>query len=309
MNYSLHIPVINTTTEDGHTATFVIEPLNKGFGITLGNSLRRVLLSSLEGGAVTGFSVAGAAHEFSTLPGVVEDLVQITLNLKKLRFRVYSDEPQELRLTKKGKGTLTAADIERNVEVEIINPKQHIATLDSSKASLEMTLKVEKGRGYWPIEERGERSGEVGLIAIDTLFSPIERVRYTIARTRVGQVTDLDKLTLEITTDGSISPLEALRQSAAILSEQFSILTGEERSSTTEQAEPDNESGTEPAELNFGIEDLGLSQRTTNALTNNKISTVRDLIELSDNDLKNLKGFGSKANQEVLDKLRELELR
>jgi DNA-directed RNA polymerase subunit alpha len=308
MQYNLHLPVINTADDQGDSATFIIEPLHKGFGTTIGNSLRRVLLSSLEGGAVTAFSVEGASHEFSTLPGVVEDLVQITLNLKKLRFRVFSDDPQTVSVSKKGKGVITASDITGSMEVEAINKDQVIATLDSVKASISMDIRIEKGRGYWPVEERTDKSNEVGLIAIDTLFSPVVRVRYSVDRTRVGQVTDLDKLTIEITTDGSLTPKDALKQSAAILSDQFSIITGEDRVIEAPQDES-HEVIAEPAELNFGVEDLGLSQRTTNALTNNEINSVRDLINLSDTDLKNLKGFGSKANQEVITKLKELELR
>ncbi len=305
---TMHVPQITTKDEKGAVGTFVIEPLYRGFGITLGNSLRRGLLSSLEGGAITAFGIEGVSHEFSTLEGIKEDLVQITLNLKQVRFRVFSDQPQTLQLEKKGKGILKAGDIVKTADVEIVNPEQPIATLDGIKASMSMSLKVEKGRGYVPVEERGQEP-EIGMIAIDALFSPVKRVRYKVEHTRVGQVTDLDKLTLDLETDGSITPSEALTQASAILANQFATISGEQPTTGSESSDTPIESGNEPAELNFGIEDLNLSPRTTNALMNNKISTVRELLELSDTELRELKGFGAKAYHEVVDKLKELELR
>lgn len=304
---TLHLPEIATVKDDGVDAEFVVEPLYRGFGITLGNALRRVLMSSIEGAAVTAFKVEGASHEFSALPGVTEDVVQITLNLKRLRFRVFSDEPQTVEINKKGKGTVTAADIQTTAEVEVANKDQVIATLDNPKASFVMSLRVEKGRGYSPVEERRGQELEVGMIAIDALFSPIRRVRYHVGHTRVGQVTGLDKLTLDVTTDGSLTPSEGVQQAAAILAEQLGVIAGEERAPIA--AEQLGGDADEPDELNFSIEDLNLSPRTTNALMNNQITNVRDLIHLSDSDLRSLKGFGAKAYLEVVDKLKELELR
>ena len=307
---TLHMPEITTVEDNGKEGRFIIEPLHRGFGVTMGNSLRRVLLSSLEGAAVSAFKVAGGnvSHEFSSIPGVKEDVVQITLNLKRLRFRLFNDEPQIVQLSKKGKGKVSAADIKTTADVEVVNPKQLIATLDNAKSNLDMELKVERGRGYAPVEERGGSEDEVGMIAIDSVFSPVEKVRYKVSHTRVGQVTGLDKLALDVSTDGSISPSEALQQSAAILIEQLAVIAGEERSHLIgEREEAAEAEGSD--ELDFSVEDLNLSPRTTNALMNNQISTVRDLIQLSDTELKHLKGFGSKALNEVMGKLKELELR
>lgn len=309
MANAMHVPQITTQDENGSAATFAIEPLYRGFGITLGNSLRRVLLSSLEGAAITAFKVEGVSHEFSTLEGVKEDLVQVTLNLKQVRFKVFSDQPQTIELVKKGKGVVKAGDIAKTADVEVVNPDQHIATLDSPKASLSISLRVEKGRGYVPLEERGEEP-EVGMIAVDALFSPVKRVRYKVENTRVGQVTDLDKLTIDLETDGSITPSDAMSQAASILANQFATISGEQPAAAAAAGETEAPvDANEPAELNFGIEDLNLSPRTTNALSNNKITTVRELLQVSDGELRELKGFGAKAYHEVVDKLKELELR
>ncbi len=306
---ALHLPEVTTVEDDGVNASFVLEPLYRGFGVTLGNAMRRVLMSSLEGAAITAFKVEGASHEFSSLAGVTEDIVEITLNLKRLRFRVFSDEPQVLELTKKGKGVVKAGDIKTNASVEVVNPDAPIARIDNDKATLKMQLRIEKGRGYHPVEDRHGEELEVGMIAIDALFSPVQRVRYNVTPTRVGQVTGLDKLTLEVTTDVAITPTEALQQAAAILVEQLSVIAGDARTSSNAPSASVTAADEEPDELNFSVEDLNLSPRTTNALINNSIMTVRELIQLSDSELKRLKGFGAKAYQEVADKLKELELR
>ena len=302
---TMHVPTVTTQEDNGQTGIFVIEPLHRGFGVTVGNSLRRVLLSSLEGAAVTAFALDGVSHEFSTLPGVKEDVVQITLNIKQLRLRVYSDEPQTVEISKKGKGVVKAKDIKTTADVEVANPELVLANLDNAKANFHLRLRVEKGRGYSPVEERSEEAYEVGMIVTDALFSPVQRVRYKVEHTRVGQVTDLDKLILEVATDGTLSPSDALKQASAVLVQQFAVVAGDH----PVMAEAAADIGEEPAELNFGIEDLALSPRTTNALSNNDITNVRDLLQLSDSELKNLKGFGAKAYQEVVDKLKELELR
>ncbi|MBI3984248.1 DNA-directed RNA polymerase subunit alpha, partial [Candidatus Microgenomates bacterium] len=262
MQRTLHLPEMTTVADDGTTASFVIEPLYRGFGVTVGNSLRRVLMSTLEGAAVTAFAVEGASHEFTALDGVTEDVVQVTLNLKRLRFRVFSDDVQEVTISKKGKGPVTGADIQVSADVEVLNPEQIIATLDNSKASLSMTLRVEKGRGYVPVEGRHEDL-EVGMIAIDALFSPVRRVRYKVSHTRVGQVTGLDKLVIDLVTDGSVTPTMAMQQAAAILAEQFAMIAGEEHARLVGQE--GNAEGEEPDELSFSVEDLNLSPRTTNA--------------------------------------------
>jgi DNA-directed RNA polymerase subunit alpha len=299
--YAIHLPEISKSDENATQGTFVVEPLHRGYGVTLGNSMRRVLLSSLAGGAVTAFSVEGASHEFTSLEGVKEDVVQITLNLKRLRFRVYNDEPQTVTLKKKGKGEVTGADISGSADVEVANPDQVIATLDNDKTELNMTLQVEKGRGYVPVDERHEQL-PVGMIAIDALFSPVDRVRYKVENTRVGQITDLDRLSLDIITDGTITPSQAMQQAADILVNQFSVLAGTEGSGALEHSWEDGD------ELAVSIEDLQLSSRTTNALQKNEITTVKDLVQLNESELKGLQGFGDKAYEEVTSKLKELEL-
>ena len=302
--HGIHIPDIKATNETSTHASFTVEPLQRGYGVTLGNSLRRVLLSSLSGAAATAFSVEGASHEFTTLDGVKEDVLQITLNLKRLKFRVYSDEPQVLKISKKGKGPITGADITANADVEVVNQDQHIATLDNDKSKLEMSLQVEKGRGYITVDER-QAQLPVGMIGLDAMFSPIERVRYKVENTRVGQVTDLDKLIIDVETDGTIAPNDALEQAATILVQQFDVLTGGNAATVAADAD---ESEAED-ELAIGLDDLELSSRTTNALQKNEITTVGQLAKLSDSELKNLKGFGAKAYDEVSAKLKELELK
>jgi DNA-directed RNA polymerase subunit alpha len=301
--HPIQLPELKPVHEEGNKATFAIEPLYSGYGMTLGNSLRRVILSSLGGAAVTAVKIDGVAHEFSTIEGVKEDVVEIILNLKKLRFRVFSDEPQFLILTAGGKGEVTAAHIKTTSDVEIVNPGQLIATLDDAKTKLGMEIKVEKGRGYVPVENRESEKLEVGMIAVDALYSPVQRVRYNVENTRVGQMTDLDRLVMEIETDGTITPHDAIRQAAEILVEHFSVVAGNLASDTAVHA-PEDRSESGAAKIN--IEEINLSPRTTNALINNEIKTVKDLLRLSDTELRELKGFGSKAYDEVKDKIAEL---
>ncbi len=309
MSKTIHTPQLANIEEHSDTsATFTIEPLHTGYGMTLGNSLRRVLLSSISGAAITAFKVEGATHEFTTLPNVKEDVVDIMLNLKRVRFKVYSEEPQQIRLVKKGKGAVTAKDIQTNADVEIVNPKQVIATMDAASASLTMDFVVETGRGYRTVEEGGSTKPS-DMIAVDALFSPVTRVRYRVSDTRVGQITDLDKLNITIDTDDSINPKDAFEEAAAILINQYTALAGQTRveaSAPLGTEEPDENE--EPEELLTPIEDLNLSARTTNALVNNEIHTIKDLVTLSDAELRELKGFGAKALDEVKDKMAELEL-
>lgn len=307
MSQVIHNPALAAINEvNASTAEFVIEPLHAGYGNTLGNSLRRVLLSSIEGAAIVAFRVEGATHEFTTIPGVKEDVVDIMLNLKNVRLKVHSDQPVELRLEKKGAGVVTAADIKTSADVEVVNPEQVIATIDDPKKSVLFDLVVEAGRGYRTIEQSSASRLHSDMIALDAVFSPVLRVRYKVDSTRVGQETNLDKLLLTVETDGSLSPRDAFEQAAAILVNQYTALAG----STTVEAAPalgqaDND---ESNELNTSIEELNLTARTANALVNNDIRTVHDLVTLSEQDLRELKGFGSKALDEVKDKLAELEL-
>ena len=307
MSKVIHNPALANIDEVSSTnATFSIEPLHAGYGNTLGNSLRRVLLSSIEGAAIVAFRIEGATHEFTTVEGVKEDVVDIMLNLKNVRLKVHSEEPIELRLEKKGAGVITAGDIKTTADVEVINPEQVIATIDDPKKSVVIDLVVEAGRGYRTIEDSGESRLHSDMIALDAVFSPVLRVRYKVASTLVGQETNLDKLDVNIETDGSISPREAFEEAAAILVNQYTALAG----STTVEAAPalGQQDEDEVSELNTSIEELNLTARTANALINNDIRTVHDLVTLSEQDLRELKGFGSKALDEVKDKLAELEL-
>lgn len=307
MSKVIHNPLLAAVNEHSDTsAEFVIEPLHAGYGNTLGNSLRRVLLSSIKGAAVVAFRVEGVTHEFTTVPGVKEDVVDIMLNLKNVRVVVHSDEPIELRLEKKGAGTVTAGDIKTTADVEIVNPDQVIATIDDPKKSLVMDLVVETGRGYRTIEDSSRERLHSDMIALDAVFSPVLRVRYKVDSTRVGQETNLDKLLLTVDTNKAISPKEAFEEAAAILVNQYTALAG----STTVEAAPalGHSDEEEASELNTPIEELNLTARTANALVNNDIRTVHDLVTLSEQDLRELKGFGSKALDEVKEKLAELEL-
>jgi DNA-directed RNA polymerase subunit alpha len=313
MSKMIHTPGL--VAVDDHSATsstFVIEPLQNGYGMTLGNSLRRVLLSSIAGAGVTSFKIEGTTHEFTTVKGVKEDIVAIMLNLKGLRFRVYGDEPQTLRIVKKGKGTITGKDIQGNADVEVVNTDQVIATIDDDKTSFTMDLVVDTGRGYRPIEESTAKKSS-DFIALDTIFSPVLRVRYKVEKTRVGQVTDLDRLSLTVDTDGTITSRDAFEEAAAILVNQYTALAGKTRVTTQEASEVSAQGaalggGDDTSLLSTSIEDLNLTARTTNALVNNDIHTVQDLFSLSDAELRDLKGFGSKALDEVKDKIAELEL-
>lgn len=312
MSKTIYTPgVVNVDDHGSNSATFAIEPLHTGYGMTLGNSLRRVLLSSIAGAAITSFKIEGATHEFTTVKGIKEDVVDIMLALKGVRFRVFGSDVQSLRIVKKGKGPVTAKDIQVNADVEIVNPEHVIATIDDDKASLVMDITVETGRGYRTVEEGAAKKAS-DHVAVDAIFSPVLRVRYKVENTRVGQMTDLDKLLISVDTDGSISPRDAFEEASAILVNQYTALAGQTRVeaaaplTSTENVLADD--GDEAPELMTPIEDLNLSARTTNALINNDIHTLKDLFSLSDSELRELKGFGSKALDEVKDKMAELEL-
>jgi DNA-directed RNA polymerase subunit alpha len=316
---TIHTPQLASIDEHSSTsATFVIEPLHSGYGMTLGNSIRRVLLSSIAGAAVTAFKVEGATHEFTTINGVKEDVVDIMLNIKGLRFKVYGEEAQTLRIVKKGRGPVTGADIQTNADVEVANKNHVICTIDDDKASVTMDIVVEVGRGYRSIEE-STLTKNSDMIAVDALFSPVTRVRYKVEDTRVGQITNLDKLALSIDTDGTITPKDAFEEAAAVLMNQYTALAGSTRVEMSaplvrevrggeEDEESEGVSMPATGELAAPIEELNLSARTTNALINNDIHTLKDLFSLSDAELRDLKGFGSKALDEVKEKMAEMEL-
>jgi len=303
----IHNPALASIEEhSANSATFNIEPLHAGYGNTLGNSLRRVLLSSVEGAAIVAFRIEGANHEFTTIAGVKEDVVDIKLNIKNISLKVYSDEPIELRLEKKGAGPVTAGDIQTTADVEVVNPDQVICNIDDPKTSVLIDFVAESGRGYQTIEISSANRIHSDMIAVDAIFSPVLRVRYKVESTRVGRETNLDKLLLTVETDGSLSPRQAFEEAAAILVNQYTALAG----STIVESAPalGQEEDDEKNELNTPVEDLSLTARTANALINNEIRTVHDLVILSEQDLRELKGFGSKALDEVKDKLAELEL-
>ena len=307
MSKLIHNPALAEIQDlSDNVATFVVKPLEPGYGNTLGNSLRRVLLSSTNGAAIVAFKIDGVSHEFTSIEGVKEDVVDIMLNLKNIKFKAHTDSPVELRLEKTGAGIITAKDIKANAEMEVVNPDQIIATIDDDKTKFAMDIVVESGHGYKTIEEASEDRIHSDMIAVDAIFTPVLRVRYKVDNTRVGQVSNLDRLDLTIETDGSLSPREAFEQASAILANQYTALAG----STTIEAAPalGEEAKDEASELHTSIEDLNLTARTTNALVNNDIRTVHDLVNLTEQDLRELKGFGSKALDEVKDKIAELNL-
>ncbi|MBQ6375974.1 DNA-directed RNA polymerase subunit alpha [Candidatus Saccharibacteria bacterium] len=298
-----------------NSAEFVIRPLYYGYGNTLGNSLRRVLLSSIKGAAITAFSIEGSSHEFAAIPGIREDVVDIMLNLKNIRFKMHTDAPVELTLEMKGadqssekdgEKRVVAGDIKLTSDVEIANPNQVICHIDDPKFVLKMRFVVESGRGYLTIERSSEDRLHSDMIAIDAVFTPVLRVRYKVENTRVGQDTNLQQLTLTVDTDGTITPREAFEEAAAILINQYTALAGSTRLESTPA--PGSNKEEEDAGLLLPIEELDLSARTANALLNNDIKTIRDLVTLSESDLKDLKGFGQKALDEVKEKLTELNI-
>lgn len=295
-------------------AEFVIKPLYYGYGNTLGNSLRRVLLSSVKGAAITAFSIEGTTHEFTEIPGIREDVVDIMLNLKNIRFKCHTDAPVELTLEirgdkqseKDGDKRVIAGDIKLPSEVEIANPNQTICHIDDPKYVLKMHFIVETGRGYLTIDQASAERVHSDMIAVDAVFTPVLRVRYKVENTRVGQDTNLQQLSLTIDTDGTITPREAFEEAAAILVNQYTALAGSTRLESTPA--PGAHSEDDDSGLLLPIEELDLSARTANALLNNDIKTIRDLVMLSETDLKDLKGFGQKALDEVKEKLTELNI-
>jgi len=283
---------------------FVIEPLDRGFGYTFGNSLRRVLLSSLEGAAVTSVKIEGVAHEFTTLPGVQEDVTDIILNLKNLICTLHGEAPEvEVYLSKKGPGTVTAADIEAPADLEIPNPDLEIAHL-SGKGNFEIVLTIGRGRGYMPAElNRGEQH-TIGVIPVDSIFSPVRRVSYDVEAARVGQRTDYDKLRLDITTDGSLNPRDAIAQAAEILIRQLSIFTDIEKIEGFGEAAAElPESPVSHAMENFPIEELELGVRSYNCLKRVGIETIGELVSKSENELAAIPNFGRKSIEEVKETL------
>jgi DNA-directed RNA polymerase subunit alpha len=320
------IPRITSETVDENRGSFVIEPLDRGFGYTFGNSLRRVLLSSLAGAAVTSVRIEGVAHEFSTIKGVTEDVTDIVLNLKGIVCKMHSDASEvEAPLVVTGPGEITAKDIDLPAGVEVLNPDAHIATLEK-KTKLELYLTIGRGRGYRPAEENKSPDQPIGVIPIDSIFSPVRRVAYAVEQARVGQRTDYDKLTLDIETDGSIEPVAALREASEILISQLAIFTDADRveelragpGGQLEAAGVGGFNGGGAAAPAAGgpmhdilIEELELGVRSYNCLKRAGIQTVGDLISKSEGELNAIPNFGKKSIDEVIETLhaRGLDLR
>lgn len=295
--------------EEGSSGVYEIDGLYPGYGHTLGNSLRRIILSSLPGAAITGIKINGVEHEFSTIHGIKEDVVTIILSLKRVRIAMYTDEPQMLTLSIKGIKNVTAADIKHPGQIAILNPEQHIATLTEKSAELIADIKVEKGLGYIPKEILQKDRVEIGQITLDAIFSPIRRVNYEVENMRVGNRTDFNRLRLFVETDGSLTPKEALERAIGIMISQLKAIVGfeeeaeisgdgeEESSPVSEESSPKREIDTEL--LKTRIETIGLSQRTTNALANANIRTLGGLVRKKEEDILDIDGLGTKGVQEI----------
>jgi DNA-directed RNA polymerase subunit alpha len=290
---------IEPVAEQGSYAKYEAGPLPAGYGTTLGNALRRVLLSSLEGAAVTSIQIRDVYHEFTTIPGVKEDVTQIVLNVKRLRLRSFAAHPVQLKLIKSGAGTVTAADILESADVEIVNPDQVLLTLDADDVQIEMDLTVERGVGYLAAER--PEGLPIGVIPVDAIFTPVRRVNFQVENTRVGQMTNYDKLTLEIETDGSLAPEEALARAAEILVRQFSLFAN------IGAAAPAASTGGAPQipanMLEMPIEELDLPMRAYNSLKRNNIVKVGQLLQLSDDELLRMRNFGKKSLDEMKERL------
>ena len=301
-------PRIDTAeiSEDGKYGRFVVEPLERGYGTTLGNSLRRVLLSSLPGYAITSVKIDGILHEFSTIPGVKEDVTEIVLNLKNVILKIHGDGPKTIYIDANGEEEITAGSIKTDSEVEILNPELHIATLNSD-ANVSMELTCDKGRGYVSADRNKQMMQPIiGVIAIDSIYTPVLKVNYTVENTRVGQITDYDKLTLEVWTNGTINAMEAVSLGAKILNEHLNLfgdLSGE--AYDTEVMVVKNDSGKEKV-LEMTIEELDLSVRSFNCLKRAQINTVEDLINRTEEDMMKVRNLGRKSLDEVVAKLNSL---
>jgi len=293
-------------TEEGLLySKFVADPLERGYGTTLGNALRRVLLSDLEGAAITAIRIDGVAHEFSTIPGVAEDVVDVILNLKGVVLKVYNEESKTAHISVHREGPVTAADIVTDPDVEVINPDWHIATLDAG-ASLEMEIQVERGKGFVPAERNRKPHQAVGVVPIDAIFMPVRKVNYTVEDTRVGQSVDFDRLILEVWTNGSIDPEEAISRAADLLIDQFRpfALLAKSEAELAGAAESVGTSSGAPSPTDLSIEELDLSVRAYNCLKRANIYTVGDLLKKTERELMDIKNFGKKSADEVIERLK-----
>ena len=296
------------SSADNTYGKFVVEPLERGYGITLGNSLRRILLSSLPGAAVTSIKIDGVLHEFSTIPGVVEDVTEIILNIKELRLKLFSEQSKTLYIDYEGEGEIKASDIKADSDVEILNPDLHIATV-SGNSRFFMELNVSHGRGYVPAEKNKIPNQPIGVIPVDSIYTPVKKVNYTVENTRVGQVTDYDKLTIEVWTDGSIAPDEAISLGAKIMSDHLNLFINlTDRAKNTEVLVEKGEPQRDKI-LEMTIEELDLSVRSYNCLKRAGINTVEDLINKTEEEMMKVRNLGRKSLEEVVQKLEALGLR
>jgi len=302
-------------TKDEDTATdkfarFIAEPFETGYGHTIGNSIRRVLLSSLEGAAITSVKIDGAMHEFAVVEGVAEDVTDIVLNLKKVKFICHSRDPQTVLLSVNKEGAVTAADIQLNQNLELVNPDQHICTLDKKK-KFEIEMEVKVGRGFCPGDENKKPDQAIGVIPIDSIFSPVSRVRYSVESARVGQRTDYDSLIMEITTDGRITPDDALTQASAILQHHLDVFVGYDKNAVEFEEvvdQKDDEKSRMKKLLNMSVNEIELSVRAANCLNNANITTVGQLAIKSEAEMLKYRNFGKKSLNEIKDKLTGLGL-
>lgn len=306
---SLPLPP-KVTQKKKHQAVFEIEALYPGYGVTIGNALRRVLLSSLEGASVTEVKIKGAPHEFSAMPGILEDTIMIMLNIKNLRFKIFEGESHKIELHKKGEGVVTGANFKVPSQVKLVNPELHLATITDPKVEFDMEVLIEKGIGYVPREQLKSKKGEIGTIAIDAIYTPIKNVNFQVENMRVGDRTDFDKLNLEIETDGTITPEEAFFEACDILIKHFNIIFSgnAEKAEEKEEAiiETEEEKSTDVTKI--AVEELKLTGRTLNALVNNGIKTVGGIVKKSEKGLSELEGMGDKAMSEIKRKIKKLGL-
>jgi len=302
-------PKITTgeVTDNERHGIFIIEPLGRGYGTTLGNSLRRILLSSLPGTAVTSVKIDGVLHEFSTIPGVVEDTTDIILNLKGLLVKLHSEGPKKVRLEVSGEKAVTAADITLPSDVEVLNPELHIATLNKG-AALSMEITLDKGRGYVSAERNKGNTNIIGVIPVDSIFTPARKVSYTVEHTRVGQVTDYDRLVLDVVTDGTLNPVEAVSLAAKILSEHLSLFVNLDQKVSSTEIMVEKEEESKDKILEMTIEELDLSVRSYNCLKRAGINTVEELTRKTEDDMMKVRNLGRKSLEEVQQKLEALGL-
>ncbi len=299
---------VDKDTQSPTFGRFTTEAFERGFGTTIGNALRRILLSSLTGAAVTTVKIEGVVHEFSTISGVTEDVTAIILNIKSLRLALHTDKPKTIRLKKKGPGEAKGADILHDAEVTILTPDLHIATLDKD-ATLDIEMTIKHGRGYVPAERNKEEGLPIGVIAIDSVFSPIKRVNFHVENARVGRMTDYDKLAMEIWTDGTISPRDALSNAAGILREHLDIfINPEERSEGKSEAGYEESHREVNKNLSRSVNELELSVRAANCLKNANIKTIADLVQKSEGEMLRTKNFGKKSLNEIKEILTEMGL-